>query len=479
MITLTPAITFEFALAISTSSRSDLLSWSSLLCICLFANDSRTQDLRSLYHEHTSSSLNHVSRCSWYQQAKRAQESYHLRKHELRMKSKIKQKAKKLLKQENEIRIAAKRAEEYTCRRCKHSIRFDSNIKLHEHIRTRHAKKSKSAQQSVESVFSPSTSPVSSSQSIISSLSTSPKLIVKSLATSSEFSFEIASESSSIATSRKPISWAEIVSRPVASKLSRLSIATSKSVCKSLENASIACSSTPSRTPSSKPQGIQNQKPYLTVNDLYRMFAEKSSPFDLQSRQNKSLSLQNSDKCSSRSSEPIQSRITSYFNATVSSASKSAKFEAFGPTHAREILSRQSSASVSSTSFPLRFSKVSHPSPVCRHCQERFAIYWPISWVMSTASRVGNAEILMKIRFSSRFARSRPTLGEYWPLLEEVTTLRKLACCLFVCFIRSLFLLLIVYLVILWESIDLRELKVICFIVSLIVETYLCCFVLI
>ena len=432
MTIFTFAITFEFALAFTTTFAIisefafAILSWSSLLCTCLFANDSRTQNLRSLYHEHMNSSLNHVSRCSWYQQAKRAQESYHLRKHELKMKSKIKQKAKKLLKQQDEIRIAQKRAERYVCRRCK--SKFDSNIKLHEHIRTRHAKKSKSAQQSIVSSFA------SSSQSITFSSSTSSKLVIMSLATSSKF----LSEFLSIATSRKSISWAKIVARSiVAFKFSRLSIATSKSIYNILKKSTVNCSLASfisSRT-------FTSSRLYLIVNDLYRMFVEKSSSFDLQRHQMRSFSSKILDK---NNCDLIQTRITSYFNATISFAFKSIKSKAFESTHARENLSRQFSISlsISSISFSFRFSKIFRSTSVCKHCQERFVIYWSISWVMSIASRVENREILIRVHSLTikRFARSRFTLRKYWLLLEEVTTLKKLACCLFVCFIRSLLL---------------------------------------
>ena len=110
-----------------------------------------------------------------------------MRKHELEVKHKLKQEAKELTKQKEEARIAAKRAEGYTCRRCRNSTKFDSNTKLHKHIRTRHAKKPKPASQ--QSMPSPPASPP-----------TSPKLVAKSLATPSEPSSETASESSSTAT---------------------------------------------------------------------------------------------------------------------------------------------------------------------------------------------------------------------------------------------------------------------------------------
>ncbi|KAG7005123.1 hypothetical protein G7Y79_00021g049900 [Physcia stellaris] len=408
-----------------TSTAPDLLPFSSALCDHVPDGHPMTQDLKTLYSMHLTGDAKAL-RCSWFTQAKRAQESYHLRKHELEVKNKLKEEMKQLTKQKEEARLAKKRAEGFTCRRCKHSAKFDSNTKLHEHIRTRHAKKSKStpAQQPVESAVSPApeskpTPPASSPPSSPKLLplaiptpeivrerseSVSPKSVAESLATPSEPS----PESLSVATPRKPISWAEIASRPVAPKPSRLPIATPKLVCKPLENASIACPPTPPRTPTPS-------RPYLTVDDLFRMFAGKPSPFGLQARQNKPLSPRSFGKCSPKSKcGPIQSRITSYFHAAASPASKSAKSEAFGPTHARGSLPRQFSVShsASPTSRPFRFPMVSRPSPVCRHCQGRSVTYWPAGWAMPNASRVGNVGIPMGMRYS-RFAPPRPTLGEY------------------------------------------------------------------
>ncbi|KAG6991335.1 hypothetical protein G7Y79_00053g088180 [Physcia stellaris] len=404
--------------ASSTSeSPPDILPWSPLLCTCLDANDPRTQDLRTLYHEHTNSSLTSVSRCSWFTQAKRAQERYLVRKHELQMKSKVKQEAKELLKQQEEARLAKKRAEGYTCRRCKNSTKFDSNTKLHEHIRTRHAKKPKPAQQPAESVVSPASEskPPTPPRSVTSSPPSSPKLSPLEIPTPEivcERSESI-SPTSSVATPKKPISWAEIASRPVvAPKPSRLPIATPKSVCKPLENASIACPPTPPRAPTPS-------RPYLTVDDLFRMFAGKPSPFGLQRHQMRSFSPRGPGKCSPASKcGPVQSRITSYFHAVALPASKLAKFEAFPAAHA----SVKQSARTSPSSFrpTPRFSSSVRPSlsafsrlpPVCRHCQGRSATYRPTGWAMPNASRVGNNEIPMGQRYWS-FAPPRPTLGEY------------------------------------------------------------------
>ncbi|KAG7001421.1 hypothetical protein G7Y79_00032g067740 [Physcia stellaris] len=401
MTTPTPAITSE--------SPPAFLPWSPLLCTCISVNDisaneSITQDLRCLYEQHQQGQTS--QKCSWFVQAKRAQESYLLRKHESEVKSKLKQEAKELAKQKEEARIAQKRAEGYTCRRCKHSAKFDSNTKLHEHIRTRHAKKPKPAQQSVEHVASPPTPLVSPPRSVTSSPPSSPPTSPKVLPLSMpapeivrERSESVSPDPSSVATPRKPISWAEIASRPVAPKSSRLPIATPKSVCKSLENASIACPPTPPRTPTPS-------RPYLTVDDLSRMFAGKPSPFGLQPRHNKPLSPRGPGKCSPRSnckSGPIQTRITSYFNAVALPASKSAKFEAFPAVHAPVKQSGRRSPSrtsrFSSPSMRTSFSAFSRSPPVCRHCQGRFATHWPTGWATPNASRVGNNEIPMRQRY--------------------------------------------------------------------------------
>ena len=136
-----------------------------------------------------------------------------------------------------------------------------------------------------------------------------------------------------------------------------------------------------SRTSISKHQNIQ--KPYLIMNDLFHMFAEKSSSFDLQSSQNKSLFSRNSDKCNLKSnckSDLIQTRITSYFHAMTSSAFKSIKFEAFASTHDSIRQSTRTSSFLFRftsrfASMRFHFSTVSRSFSVCKHCQERFVIY--------------------------------------------------------------------------------------------------------
>ena len=437
---------------------SDLLSFSSALCDHVSEDHFMTQDLKTLYSMHLTGNAKAL-RCNWFTQIKRAQETYHLRKHELQMKSKIKQKTKELMKQQEEIRLVKKRAKRYTCRRCKHSIKFDSNIKLHEHIRIRHAKKSKTISFFAQISESKSVSQQSMISSFISVVSFASRSIIFSSLTSSKFLFlsmlasEIVRERSkslssisSIATPKKPIFWTEIVSRPVvASKFSRLSIATSKSIYNILKKSAVTCSFASfisSRTSISKHQGIQ--KPYLIVNDLYHMFAEKSSSFDLQRHQMRPFFSKTHGNCSPKSNcDFIQSRITSYFHAMISSVFKSIKFEAFASTHVSMKHSIRISFSrifrFSFSSMRISFSTFSRSSSVCRHCQERFVTHWSTDWVMSSVSRVENNEIFMKQRYWS-FASSRSTLRKYWPSRSHYFE-KVLACCLL--FTRSLFLLIV------------------------------------
>ena len=350
-------------------------------------------------------------------------------------------KNEKVVETTKKTRLIKKRIEKYTCKRCKYSIKFDNNIKFHEHIRIRHAKKSKTIVsfflQISKSIVSFFIFSASSFHSIISSSVTSSKFLSFSISTSEivrERSKNVSFSSSiaTFATSKKSIFWAEIVSRfVIASKFFRFSIATFKSMYKSLKNANVVCSSISSR--------ISSSRFYFTVNDLFHMFVEKSSSFDLQSSQNKSLFFRNFDKCNFvNKCDFIQSRITSYFHAIILFAFKSIKFETFASIHVsmkhstRTSFSRIFRFSFSSMRFFL--SKVSRSFSVCKHFQKRFVIYWSIDWIMSSVSRIENNEIFMKQRYWN-FASFRSILKEYWLFyFEKVITLKKLkhVVCLFV-----------------------------------------------
>ena len=120
-------------------------------------------------------------------------------------------------------------------------------------------------------------------------------------------------------------------SASISSKCSHFSIATLNITSKSMKKLSINCSftfstsffSTSSRTPVS-----EHQKLYLTIDDLIRMFREKSRSFDLRQHQ-KNFAFSQSDD--TRSFVTYQSRIIVYFLPTtnqktsISQISKSSK----------------------------------------------------------------------------------------------------------------------------------------------------------
>ncbi|KAG7009726.1 hypothetical protein G7Y79_00002g008410 [Physcia stellaris] len=120
----------------------------------------------------------------------------------------------------------------------------------------------------------------------------------------SDTSLPLTPPATPIATPRKQISWAEIASRPViAPKPSRLPVLTSKIIPKALETAAIVCPPTPPPTPPQEPvPKHQHQISYLTIDDLFEMFAEKRTKSDLlHTKKTKSSPVSH------------QSKITSYF----------------------------------------------------------------------------------------------------------------------------------------------------------------------
>ena len=192
-------------------STFDFLFFSFAFCDYVEKNHSMTQNLKTLYNIHLIENIKTL-KCNWFIQTKKTQKNYHLRKHKLKIKNKLKEKMKQLTKQKKKIRLIKKRTEKYTCKRCK-TIKFDNNIKLHEHIRIRHAKKSKFvSSQSIVSSFTFFQSInfsffVSLFRSIDFSFFSLSKLIVASsiIFIFLKFSFEISLDFSSIVTSRKSI----------------------------------------------------------------------------------------------------------------------------------------------------------------------------------------------------------------------------------------------------------------------------------
>ena len=164
-----------------------------------------------------------------------------------------------------------------TCRRCNQI--FNSNNKLHEHIREHHARKS-----------------VKSSNLRVIIPESSYKSIEKS-AVSCPLTPQSASPTPP-ATPRNQIFSAEMPSRSDSPKGSHLPIATLKITPKSVEKLPANCPLTPPlsppRTPVRKHQELHMQKSYLTMDDLSRMFGEKPRPFGLQQHQNRALSPRSS-----------------------------------------------------------------------------------------------------------------------------------------------------------------------------------------
>ena len=93
----------------------------------------------------------------------------------------------------------------------------------------------------------------------------------------------------------------------ISSKPLRLSISSPKSISRALKNAPLTSSSTSSQK-SAQMQPKPTKQFCLTVNDLHRMFAEKSKPLNLQQHQNHRSS---SHILSIRQRDLIQTRIIS------------------------------------------------------------------------------------------------------------------------------------------------------------------------
>ena len=185
-------------------------------------------------------------------------------------------------------RIACARA---ICKRCKQI--FNSNNKLHDHIREHHARK-----------------PVKSSDLRVPALESTYKVIEKPAASCPPAPLTPQSAPPTPpATPRSQISSAEMPSRPVSPKGSHLSIATLKITPKPVEKLPANCQLTPppspSRTPVRKHQDCHMQKSYLTMDDLSRMFTEKPRPFGLRPHQDRPYSPQSPDI--RQSSQPCSS----------------------------------------------------------------------------------------------------------------------------------------------------------------------------
>ena len=187
--------------------------------------------------------------------------------------------------QESALEFAPKPMEEFSiqqivcariCRRCKQSFNF--NNKLHEHIRQHHARK-----------------PAKSSDLRFPTPESTCKIKKKS---STKCPPAPLAPPTPPATSRSQTASAKIASQFLSSKCSNLPIATYKIRPKPMKSAVAICpltSSSISSTSVRKHQEPHNQKSYLTVDDLSRMFAEKPRSFGLQQHHNRRSSSQSFD----------------------------------------------------------------------------------------------------------------------------------------------------------------------------------------
>ena len=165
------------------------------------------------------------------------------------------------------------------CKRCKQIFNF--NNKFHEHIRQHHVRKFVISKDSdLRALASEFTYKTAKKSAIICSSASH-------------------ASSTSSATSRSQIFSTKMSSRSVSSRDSHLTIATLKIISKSMKKLSINCSLTfslsSSRNSIRKHHEFHMQKSYLIMNDLSRMFIEKSKSFDLRSHQDRSYSSQSFD----------------------------------------------------------------------------------------------------------------------------------------------------------------------------------------
>ena len=212
------------------------------------------------------------------------------------------------------------------CKQCEKV--FESNNKFHEHIRQHHATKIVKASGRSFNKKRDKISTISPTISQTTPPNTSPKTTPK-------------------------ISISRPVTPPEQARNPPTPLATPAPI------ASTTCSlSTPPATP---PPMFRKSatKPYLTIDDLIRRFAEKPRPFGLQQHQNRRPSPQSIDARQSRSPPAYQSRITAYFlpaanqKAPISQGLKSPNPKSFQqPTPAEPLpLGRPASALPEKSAF--------------------------------------------------------------------------------------------------------------------------------
>ena len=294
-----------------------------------------------------------------------------------------------------EARIAREKAEAFPCRRCPE--KYPSNTKLHEHVRTKHAKAEKRTPPTstplapVAPVSPPQTpvenpTPPAAPAAPVSPISPSP-LSANSIEAPALpapvapptplaiLSAPTEPPATPIATPKKPLSWAEIASKPVTTpKASRLPRLITKYGLPTPPPSPILQPQESTNSITKHPSITRLKTPYLTVEDLYTMFHGKPRPSSLPARQIRLPSAPPSGQMRLR-----QMRITTYFQPTSERpASLKAKLapnrkHAESNTHGKSTQNRDlAPRAPRSASFSL--ASAGHPTHrTCRRCKQHFS----------------------------------------------------------------------------------------------------------
>ena len=336
------------------------------------------------------------------------------------------------------------------CKQCEKI--FDSKNKLHEHIRQHHVKSAKevvkdASRRSFNREKDKSSTTISQTITIFSSklTKTTTKISISRSVTPPERSENSPTSLVTSATS-KQLFWSRIASTSViSSRRSRLSLSTFNIVSKRVKITSTTCSLTSFATSSSRLRKLQ--KSHLTIDDLIRMFAEKSRSFDLSQHQDRRTSSQSIDARQSRSSSTYQSRIIAYFlsavnqKTSISQDLKSSKSKTFQQRTLAELISLcRSVLSEKSVFSSYKKSDFSHISLHSRFSflQSRFSFAWSLTsssyfWSSHTSSSLLESspsdshvccicfdrfsfrnDSFNYRRFSQRYLSNRRSIEEIW-----------------------------------------------------------------
>ena len=281
-----------------------------------------------------------------------------------------------------EARIAKEKAEAFACRRCPE--KYPSNTKLHEHVRTKHVKPEKPtplsptpsaaiATSATVALATPITSPIASPATSLATPYATPTPVTLPTPPTSP----IISHATMPTTPKKPISWAEIASRPktpiMPSRLPRLTIKygiptppPSPPLSPVLQPQKSTNNVT--RPPSTTPSFATPLKSYLSVQDLYTKFHGKPKPSSFPTMQNRLPSAPSSG----HQMHLRQMHITSYFEPTSNGPACPATLPKAELVPIRQYAHLKTGGQMTWIR-DLEFSKPRHPIlRTCRRCKQHF-----------------------------------------------------------------------------------------------------------